>query len=572
MSKLEIKTLKLSSIQADESQVRKTFNETSIKELAESIQSHGLIQPITVRPVENGYKIVAGERRFRACKSLGKKQLQCIVKDFDSDHKIREIQIIENLQREKVDAIEEAEAISYLLNNNSPTEIVGRIGRSYTYVRQRINLGGLIPYFKEAVQTGKLGIVKATLIGVYSAEEQLIMADSIGKLSDIKTIPDYQISTLLSERTYDLDKASFDTDDETLLPKAGACVTCPFNDANMGNLFKKGSPVCTKAHCFVTKKKKGLERIIEECKKENILLIPDVYSWGVEEKETQEIFKLFSKHNFKKYCSYQVDVLQNPGEKPSLEKVIERDFFNYNEEEDKEEAQEYLKATIESYEEELKEFEEAKSKGFSKAYLLNTKTYVIEEILVKIPTGKEEAKQTPVSQKKMDDCSPDEKITKIKARETRKKQIEGGKEFEEIVTAVSEGKYLDVKKPISEDEKIAFCITALQSNIGWYNREIFKNEKFFNLDCKAENYFQEFKKVFHEGIYHKILRYFIQTQVVLGEATPKTNNTDNAYYTAVKPYFEKEINKIEEAYKEREEAREAKMKARIAELEKELEN
>lgn len=563
MSKIQIKTLKLSSIKADQGQVRKTFNEKSIKELAESIKVHGLIQPITVRPLDNGYQIVAGERRFRACKSLEKKQLECIVKDFSSDHAIREVQIIENLQREKVDAIEEAEAISYLLDTYTAQQIVDRIGRSYTYVRQRISLGGLIPYFKEAVQSEKLSIGKAIQLGVYSAEEQSLMAEHIGDISNVSNIADYIINNLLSERTYSLADAPFDLEDEKLLPKAGACVTCPFNDANMGDLFKKGAPICTRAHCFVTKKKKGLHAIIEGCKKSKQLLIPDVFHWGVDSKETQEVLKVLSDNGFKSHCRYQVEIISVP-EKPSLENIIAL----YDEEEDKEEAERDFANELIEYEKELIEYNQAKEDGYTSGLLLNTSKYYTTEILVNLPADGQmnETSIIAVSKKKMDDCTADEKIIKIKNKEVRKKQIEGGREFEEIVNFVSDSDYLDRSDDISQDEKIAFCISAIQNNLGWQYRDKFKDEKFFSLDCKDENYFEEFKKVYHEGIYNQIIRFFLQTQVEFFENTPKTNKTNNAYYAAVKNYYSDEITTIEDAYTEKENERNAKMVSRIAEL------
>lgn len=573
MSKIEIKTLKLSVIQADENQVRKTFNEDSINELAQSIKQHGLIQPITVRKVGKKYEIIAGERRFRACKVLGKKQMDCIVSDLDSDQEKREVQLVENLQRENVDKIEEAEAIRHFLDIYSLQEIADKIGKSYAFVRQRANLGNLTPYFKEAVRAEKISISNAIKIGNFLAEEQDLMAEHIGDYSDISFISKYTIDALISEKTQSLENAPFDTEDKNLLPKAGACVTCPFNDINMGNMFGDKKAICTKAHCFETKKKKGLLQLIEEVKKSKDLLIPNISSWNLTDKKNQEILKILEKNQFKNYCGYQVDYFFLPGEKPTLEKVAETYRLNLEVAEELEEAQEDLRDEMEDYNSEIERFEEAKKEGYVKGLLLNPSDYSTTEVFVKIPSETETQKvdNTPVSQKKMDDCTADEKIIKIKNKEVRKKEIEGGKEFEEIVSVVSGNGYLDLDKPISEDEKISFCITAFQNNVGWYNRELFKNEKFFDLDCKDENYFEEFKKVYHEGIYNKILRYFIQTQVVLGESTPKNNKTDNAFYAAVKPYYKEDIEKVENAFKEREKAREAKLKERIAELEKELE-
>lgn len=567
MSKQTIKNLKLSSIQRDENQPRKSFNESSLSELAESIKKHGVIQPITVQSLDKGYVIVMGERRFRASKIAGKKTIPCIVSEFASDE-VQEIQIIENLQREDVDVIEESEAISYLMDKYSPGEISKRIGGSVSFVYQRIKLGKLIEPFKKLVRDNRITLEKALKIAAFSSEDQNTMIEN---LED--DFSNYQLDHLISDKVFNLEKAPFDIADEKLLPKAGACTTCPFNAANIGDLFGEGKPVCTKAVCFETKKSKALTNHIEHCKKTNEMFIPEIFSWNLEDANNQIVIQAMEKHNFNVFCSYQVDCIEKP-EKPTLDQIINDNFFNYDEEEDREEAEQDLKDALEAFENETKEYKEAKNNGYQSGLLFDTSSYTTTKIFVKIPVKgeKKEVHAIPVSQKKMDDCTPGEKIEKIKAREVRKKEIEGGREFEEIVSVVGKNRFLDLDKPISEDEKIAFCITAFFNNVGWYSRDLFKDEKFFELDCKDEDYFEKFKEVYHEGIYNKIVRFFLHTQVILGESTPKTNRTDNAYYTAVKPYYKKEIEAVENAYKERERTREEKMQKRIDELEKQLQN
>lgn len=567
MKSVNVKNLKLSQITADPSQPRKTFNDESLKELAESIKKHGVIQPITVQPVEKGYMIVMGERRFRASNLAGKKTIPSIIREFSSDD-VREVQIIENLQREDVDTIEEAEAISYLIEKYSPEEISKRIGRSIPFVYQRVKLGQLIQPFKEFVRNKKLPLGLAVKVAAFSAEDQNIMAEHLGD-----NFMDWQVKSLISDTTFDLVSAPFNLDDETLLSKAGACAVCPFNSINNGDLFGEGKAICTKGSCYQAKKSKSFLKLIEETKTTGDIIIPDMQSWNVMDSKNQEIIKLMESNGFKVYCSYQVTYLERP-EKPTLEEIIRDNFSEYNEEEDREEANQDYADAMEYYESDLKEWEEAQENGYVKGKLFNTTNYTTTNVLVELPKEGEEkeikSSSVPVSQKKMDECTPDEKVIKIKGREKRKKEIEGGGEFEEIVTAVRQSGYLDKKEDVSQDEIIAFCITAIQNNIGWHGKEIFKEEAFYSKQTKSKNYFEEFKKDYHKGIFNKVLRYFILNQVSTGESTADTSNANNGFYHSVKDYYKTEIDEIKQAYKKREEAREAKMQKRIDELEEQV--
>lgn len=121
-----ISMLNLKDIEPDPNQPRKQFDESSIKELANSIKEKGLLQPIIVRKTEDKYLVIAGERRYRACKLLGMEKIPCVVKAVNDAKDILEIQIIENMQREDISQIERAKALQeYLsLELNIPKEDV----------------------------------------------------------------------------------------------------------------------------------------------------------------------------------------------------------------------------------------------------------------------------------------------------------------------------------------------------------------------------------------------------------------------------------------------------------------
>jgi len=154
----KIVEIPLCNIQKDPNQPRKNFDEFKIKELAESIKVHGLLQPILVRPIGNDkFQLVQGERRFRACKILGLETIRAEVRKLD--HKqILEFQIVENLQREDLNPIEEAEAFRHMIELLGYThEKIGkRIGKSREYVTNKLRLLSLPKDLRRGVARGSL--------------------------------------------------------------------------------------------------------------------------------------------------------------------------------------------------------------------------------------------------------------------------------------------------------------------------------------------------------------------------------------------------------------------------------
>jgi ParB family chromosome partitioning protein len=270
---LEILNLSIGKIVVDPLQPRKTYNEIFLNGLSESIKKHGVLQPITVRKSNRDYIIVMGERRYRASKLAGKKTIPCIVREYENND-VLEVQIIENLQRQDVEPTEEADAIAYLSEKYSPSEIAKRLGRGDNFIRQRLKLAGLIEGFKVYVRRGEMTISLGVGVALFEPEEQQMMLETMGE--DYNA---HQINRMIKDQTYDLEKAPFDVSDKKLVAKAGACSDCPFNAANQGNLFGDGKMVCTKSACYETKKNKSFLNLIEKSKKEKILLIPEIQKY-----------------------------------------------------------------------------------------------------------------------------------------------------------------------------------------------------------------------------------------------------------------------------------------------------
>ena len=162
----KIETLPLREIEPDPDQPRKTFDDETLAELASSIAEHGLIQPIAVRPkVSGGYLIVAGERRWRACRMAGLTEAPVVVKDV-TDEQAMEIALVENLQREDLDPVEEAMGIRELMTRCDLTQeqAARKLGKSRSALANSLRLLNLPENVLELLKSGFLNTGHAKVI------------------------------------------------------------------------------------------------------------------------------------------------------------------------------------------------------------------------------------------------------------------------------------------------------------------------------------------------------------------------------------------------------------------------
>ncbi|MCM3128672.1 MULTISPECIES: ParB/RepB/Spo0J family partition protein [unclassified Paenibacillus] len=161
----KIVEIPLSQLRANPYQPRKSFDEDSIQELAESIRQHGVIQPIIVRSVLKGYEIIAGERRFRASQFCGKSTIPAVVRNF-TEQQVMEIALIENLQRENLNAMEVAVAYQGLMDQFSLTqeELSMKVGKSRSHIANFLRLLALPEEVKDHVSRGTLSMGHARAI------------------------------------------------------------------------------------------------------------------------------------------------------------------------------------------------------------------------------------------------------------------------------------------------------------------------------------------------------------------------------------------------------------------------
>lgn len=173
-----VTTVKITMVEPNKNQPRKTFNEDSLQELADSIKLHGVIEPLIVQDRKDHYEIIAGERRWRASKKAGLKEVPVIIKNY-TEKEIVEISLIENIQREDLNPIEEALAFKALLEefNLKQDEVAERVSKSRAAVTNSLRLLKLCEPVQQMIIDDMLTTGHArALIGIENPEEQHSLA------------------------------------------------------------------------------------------------------------------------------------------------------------------------------------------------------------------------------------------------------------------------------------------------------------------------------------------------------------------------------------------------------------
>lgn len=179
----DIKEIPVSEIRPNPYQPRKTFNEEALNELAESIKNYGVFQPIIVKKSIKGYDLIAGERRLRASKLAGLSKIPAIVKDF-TDDEMREISLLENIQRENLTAIELAWAYKGIIDNLDirQEDLAKKIGKSRSHITNTLGLLNLPEDVQKMILNGEISMGHARVLSkMENAEETRLLADKIIK-------------------------------------------------------------------------------------------------------------------------------------------------------------------------------------------------------------------------------------------------------------------------------------------------------------------------------------------------------------------------------------------------------
>lgn len=177
----DIKEIPVSEVRSNPYQPRKYFDEVALQELADSIKEHGILEPIIVKKAIKGYDLVAGERRTKAARLAGLEKIPAIVKEF-SDEAMMEIALLENIQREDLSAIEEAEAIKNIMDKLNYTQdmIAKRFGKSRSYITNLLGLLNLPKNVQDDVVNGSISMSHARVLSKFEDMDKVQeMADVI---------------------------------------------------------------------------------------------------------------------------------------------------------------------------------------------------------------------------------------------------------------------------------------------------------------------------------------------------------------------------------------------------------
>jgi ParB family transcriptional regulator, chromosome partitioning protein len=253
-------TLALTDIHESTTNPRRTFDESKLAELAESLRTQGLIQPITVRPNSEGYEIVAGARRFRAAHLAEMDEVPVRIVQL-SDEQALEWQLIENSQRVDVHPYEEAQGFQRLLDlpNYDVATLAEKTGKSDSLIYARLALLQLIPEVAEAFKEERITASHANLIArlpQVSQEEAFTQCwRKDWQDNEPHLLPAKYLSAWIANNVYlPLDEAPFDREDKTLNPTAGACSNCPRRSGYNTSLFADvASDQCLDATCYHAK-------------------------------------------------------------------------------------------------------------------------------------------------------------------------------------------------------------------------------------------------------------------------------------------------------------------------------
>lgn len=259
---VQIEMLRLSNLFPSPTNPRKTFPEAELSELANSIATNGLINPITVRAVPavpGQYEVISGGRRYRASIMAGLLEIPCIVRELN-DAQVIDMQIEENLHRQDVPALEEAEAFESLITAGKLTvaELAGRLNKSAAYVYRRLKLNNLDEKYRPFLSSGELAPATAEVIASYPKEVQVSMFKKVTYTDGTKT-------TFVETRSMrdkfkweactDLNKAIWPLWRTDIQPGLPACNSCEKNTSVATLLFPDGAvePKCTDKACWKVK-------------------------------------------------------------------------------------------------------------------------------------------------------------------------------------------------------------------------------------------------------------------------------------------------------------------------------
>jgi ParB family chromosome partitioning protein len=555
--------LSIVSVLPDPKQPRKYYDDVAMEELVASVKTHGVIQPILVRPDTDGFMIVAGERRYRASLSAGLETIPATIRNL-TDEQALEIQITENLLRKDVHPLEEAVGFKSLYENLSIEQISNRVGKSQGFVAKRIKLAELVEDAQTIFFRGHMDLEQAQqLCRLAPDDQQAVLKEYLPK--DWKTKKgDWHIGNiawLINKKMVELKDAKFKTNDANLYPEAGACTKCPYNSANQPLLFDdmKGKH-CTKPTCFAIKQQRAMKAKMEELAANPNLICVTSYIYSDEDKAKVAAAKEMGITilDDKMYEShYEVDA-----EWPTFEDWVQDNDDPEDEDYNEESARNEYAREKKIWEEDLAEQNAAIAEGrVIKAYIIAGNAEGEEKLIQLKSSAKAMVDQATGNG---DDSATTYEIAQIEMREIRNKQLDGEKiwtAIRELIGSDEAEKVLFNTEPLSETEMLAVA-HAIYDKINYSTRRKFEDQ-LGDINKSVA--------VTDIGL-NVALRIFLLDVLVSAYGSHQVNGSKNAIaYQVIKKYLPTEIAQIEIQHQEKAEKRQANIAKRIAALRKQSE-
>lgn len=476
---------------------RKFFDEEKTQELSASISEKGVLQPILVRKVGKKYEIVAGERRYRASLLAAKSEkvngaIPVIVRDL-SDQEVREMQLIENFQRQDVHPMEEAVAIKAAVDSGkySYDDIAAKVGKKLPYIRQRMKLNELTADWQKVFYRNGISIGDATKICALPSVAQTEIFQDVFEDGD-NGIKKYEIPKWVYHRYKgDLESASFDLSDETLDNKMGACIRCTFN-SSVNQLFPELalSKHCTNIACFNNKSTEYFNRELAIAKEDPaiILITGTRQKNAIVDKLKKEGEEVVSE-GYGEDCN----IISAP-DKPVFEDVLE-EWLDDNDNNPNGSEEEFLKK-LEEYQKEYDAYQKKIATGkYKKAFVVadsgyDTGKYVYVEINKKSASAKSKKGDDPTTAG-LEDI--DSEISRLTSKEERSSQLDEVKIWDELkrhFNPVANAEYL--KEELDQVEREAAAM-AISNKLNYHNKRSFaelfkiKNDDFSKVTAEDLN-------------------------------------------------------------------------------------
>ncbi len=464
----------------------KPVDENSLQELAASIKLHDVIQAVLVRPKAEGkYELVVGERRFRASKLAGKKSIPATVREL-TDEQVKEIQLIENLQREDPHPMAEAMGIHQLLSIKEKKinveEIANRLGKSPAYVYQRNKLNDLSENFREMFFADVIGITQAIKIARLDQGSQEDFFNSNCKEWKEPGFNIYNFNGRIKNYQLDLSDAPFNIKDSKLDKKAGACTKCPHNTAVTSSLFPEDSKEarCTNRPCYENKCRLHKHLQLAEIFKTNPDLpvaVPDdtviSHLFGTDDTLIKGRTILIDEVDY--FDHYQLP------EKPK------REDFDYNDDEEENESE--YQGAVQEYDSEILQNEEEIRQGNYRLAILLDEDEDAELVYLDTRKDKPVETYTPTNTrsefkaKDYQDAVKSKTLTaeiiagekeRLQVRERRSKELDEIKLQENFYKALEENeKSFSAEQPSGANDRAVWIFLMYDSlNYHWKNRFI----------------------------------------------------------------------------------------------------